>query len=259
VQRKYDTIGAQVMELIEELEPGTAIPAERELCARFQVSRMTLRRAIDDLVREGHLDRQHGRGTFVREPKIAQQLTMTSFSEDMRRRGYAPGSRTLSMRDLVAGAQLGRRLAISPSAEVVQVERLRLADGRPMAIETLSLPRELVPGLRAADLVDASLYELLASRYGIDIASGQQTIEPTVSDELESELLEVPLHSPAFLFERTSRTEDGRIVEFVRSVYRGDRYQLVVDLHPPSRVRNRRTTNETTADGQAVPTGAGQP
>lgn len=259
MKRKYDAISAQVMELVEGLEPGAAIPAERELCARFEVSRMTLRRAIDDLVREGHLDRQHGRGTFVSVPKIAQQLTMTSFSEDMRRRGYVPGSRTLSMRDVVAGAQLGRRLDVSPSASVVQVERLRLADGRPMAIETLNLPRALVPDLRAGDLADASLYELLADRYGITIASGQQTIEPTVSDEEESELLEVPLHTPAFLFERTSRADDGRIVEFVRSVYRGDRYQLVVDLHPPARARNRRSTSDTTTHGEAVPTGAGQP
>jgi GntR family transcriptional regulator len=257
VRRKYDAVGAQVIELIERLEPGAAIPPERELCARFGVSRMTLRRAIDDLVREGHLERQHGRGTFVSQPKIAQQLTMTSFSEDMRRRGYVPGSRTLSLRRRAAGAQLGRRLGISPSAKVLQAERLRLADDQPMAIETLSLPLELVPDLSADDLVNASLYELLASRYGIEIASGQQTIEPTVTDESESELLSVPLHTPAFLFERTSRDADGRVVEFVRSVYRGDRYQLVVDLHPSRArpTRTRRTTHDATTDGRAVPTG----
>lgn len=232
VRRKYDSVGAEVMELIDGLEPGAAIPPERELCSRFEVSRMTLRRAIDDLVREGHLERQHGRGTFVSQPKIAQALTMTSFSEDMRRRGFAPGSRTLTLRRRPASAQLGRRLEISPSAEVLEAERLRLADDQPMAIETLSLPLALAPDLTAEDLDNASLYELLASRYGVVIGHGRQTIEPTVTDETESELLQVPLHTPAFLFERTSRQADGTVVEFVRSVYRGDRYQLVADLHP---------------------------
>jgi GntR family transcriptional regulator len=247
VIRKYDAVGEQVIELIAELEPGAAIPPERELCVRFEVSRMTLRRAIEELVREGYLDRQHGRGTFVSQPKIAQPLTMTSFSEDMRRRGYVPGSRTLSMRRRSAGAQLGRRLEISPSAEVLVAERVRLADEQPMAIETLNVPAAFVPGLTADDLVDASLYELLESRYGIVISSGRQTIEPTVTDETESELLDVPLHTPAFLFERTSRQADGVAVEFVRSVYRGDRYQLVAELHP-SRSRTPRT-KRTTASG----------
>ena len=244
--RKYDVVGAQVIELIADLEPGAAIPPERELCARFEVSRMTLRRAIEELVRDGYLDRQHGRGTFVSRPRIAQPLTMTSFSEDMRRRGYVPGSRTLSLRRRPAGARLGRRLEISPSAKVLEAERLRLADDQPMAIETLSLPLEFVPGLTADDLVNASLYELLESRYGIVIGSGRQTIEPTVTDETESELLGVPLHTPAFLFERTSRQADGVAVEFVRSVYRGDRYQLVADLHPSgSRTsRMRRPTED---------------
>jgi GntR family transcriptional regulator len=88
----------------------------------------------------------------------------------------------------------------------------------------------LVPGLTAAQLEHASWYELLEERYNIVIASGLQTIEPTVTNDEESELLAVPLHSPAFLFERTSQTADGNIVEFVRSVYRGDRYQLVAEL-----------------------------
>jgi GntR family transcriptional regulator len=234
--RKYDSIRERVLDLVEELETGAAIPPERELCARFGVSRMTLRRGIDDLVREGYLDRQQGRGTFVAVPKIAQSLTMTSFSEDMRRRGFVPGSRTMSLKLVTAGARLGRRLEVSPADKVLQVLRLRLADDEPMALETLSVPAALVPDLTASDLVDTSFYELLESRYGIVVASGRQTIEPTVLNQDEAELLGVPLHSPAFHFERSSRAADGSVVEFVRSIYRGDRYQLVVDLQP-SRAR----------------------
>jgi GntR family transcriptional regulator len=154
---------------------------------------------------------------------------MTSFSEDMRRRGMTPGSRTLSMKTTLAGARLGRFLQVSPSEEILVIKRLRLADGETMAIETLHLPRSLVPGLAAKDLA-GSLYELLAEKFGILISSGTQAIEPTVTNEEESEALGVPLHSPAFLFERTSRDQDGRTVEFVQSVYRGDRYRIVTEL-----------------------------
>ena len=104
---------------------------------------------------------------------------------------------------------------------------------------TLHVPAALVPGLTRERLEDASFYELLERDYGVVIASGMQSIEPTVTNEEESELLGVPLHSPAFLFERTSRTENGETVEFVRSLYRGDRYRLVAEL---SQRRDRPTS-----------------
>jgi GntR family transcriptional regulator len=155
---------------------------------------------------------------------------MTSFTEDMRRRGMQPGSRTLSLDVVPAGARLGRFLHVSPSEPIVVAKRLRLADHESMAIETLHVRSALVPGLSGAELEGQSFYELLRSRYDIVIAGGMQTIEPTVTNEEESEALGVPLHSPAFLFERVTRSEKGEIVEFVHSIYRGDRYRLVTDL-----------------------------
>jgi GntR family transcriptional regulator len=238
---KQDEIRERVMELIESLDVGQAIPSERRLCEQLGVSRLTLRAALDDLVREGHLTRRHGSGTYVSRPKIAQPLTLTSFSEDMRRRGMVPGSRTLELAVMPAGARLGRRLQLSPEDQVVRVKRLRLADGEPMALEVLHVPAALVPGLTQADLENRSFYELMEERYGIHIASATQTIEPTVTSAEESEALGVPLHSPAFLFERTTLTVSGRPMEFVRSFYRGDRYQLVTEL-TPSRSRNGRVT-----------------
>jgi GntR family transcriptional regulator len=220
----------RVLELIDQLQVGEAIPSERRLSSELGISRLTVRAALDDLVRDGYLERRHGAGTFVSEPKIAQQLTLTSFSEDMRRRGMVPGSRTIELRETHAGAAVGRALNISPDARVVLIRRLRLADGEPMALETLHVPAELVPGLKHEQLEDSSFYELLEKDYGVVIASGMQSIEPTVTNDEESALLRVPLHSPAFLFERTSRTMDGEIVEFVRSLYRGDRYRLVAEL-----------------------------
>jgi GntR family transcriptional regulator len=219
----------QVLDLIQPLGIGAAIPSERQLSADLGVSRLTVRAALDELSREGYLVRRRGSGTYVQQPKISQELTMTSFSEDMRRRGMTPDSRTVSMSTIHAGARLGRFLQVSPSEPIVVIRRLRLADGVPMAIETLHIPEALVPGLTPKAL-EGSFYELMSDRYGIAIASGTQAIEPTVTNEEESAALGVPLHSPAFLFERTSRDERDRTVEFVQSVYRGDRYRIVTEL-----------------------------
>jgi GntR family transcriptional regulator len=221
----------RVVDLIDGMGVGSAIPSERQLSVDLGVSRLTVRAALDELVREGFLDRRRGSGTYVREPKIAQELTMTSFSEEMRRRGMRPGSKTLSLTTTLAGAYLGRCLHVSPSEKIVVAKRLRMADSETMAIETLHVPDSLVPGLAPKDLDQGSFYELLSERYGITIVGGIQTIEPTVTNEEESSALGVPLHSPAFLFERTTRAETGEIVEFVRSIYRGDRYRLVTELN----------------------------
>jgi len=232
----------RVLELIEALGIGEAIPSERQLTADLGVSRLTVRAALDELVRDGYLVRRRGSGTFVSEPKIAQELTMTSFTEDMQRRGMSPASRTLELKIVPAGAQLGRLLHVSPSEPVMVAKRLRLADHETMAIETLHVRESLVPDLTAADLQEHSFYELLRKRYVTTIAGGVQTIEPTVTDEEESEALGVPLHSPAFLFERVSRDSSGAVVEFVRSVYRGDRYRIVTDLSTQPEARDARSS-----------------
>jgi len=229
VNKQEDTRD-RILDLVEGLDVGDSIPSERQLTGDLGVSRLTVRAALDELVRDGYLERRHGSGTYVTEPKIAQPLTLTSFSNDMRRRGMVPGNRTLELTTIVAGARLAHKLAVSPDARIVRVKRLRLADSKPMAMEVLHVHEALIPGLTRSDFEDHSFYDLLAERYGIVIASGTQSIEPTVTNEEESEVLGVPLHSPAFLFERTTVSESGRIVEFVRSIYRGDRYRLVADL-----------------------------
>ena len=198
-----------VLDLIEQLSVGEAIPSERQLSADFGVSRLTVRAALDDLVREGYLVRRHGSGTFVSEPKIAQELTMTSFTDDMRLRGLQPASKTLELRVTPAGARLGRLLHVSPSEPVVVAVRLRLADGESMAIETVHIRASHVPGLTAKDLEEHSFYEILRDRYGIVVVGGEQTIEPTVTDEDESNALGVPLHSPAFQVRTSHALGDG--------------------------------------------------
>src|SRR6201987_5906035 len=225
---KQSAARQEVLELIRKLGIGTAIPSERQLSVDLGVSRLTVRAALDELAREGYLVRRRGSGTYVQQPKISQQLTMTSFSEDMRRRGMVASSETLSLRRELAGARLGRFLNVSPGEEIVVVKRLRLADGVSMAIEMLHIPASVVPGVQPRDL-EGSFYELLHDRYGIEIATATQTIEPTVTNEEEAAALGVPLHSPAFLFERLTRSQT-EIVAFVSSIYRGDRYRLVTEL-----------------------------
>ncbi len=220
----------RVLELIEPLGVGDAIPSERQLGVDLGVSRLTVRAALDELVREGYLVRRRGAGTFVAEPKVAKGIDVSSFSDDMRRRGLVPASRTLDLREVPAGARLGRLLHVSPAEPVLSIKRLRLADGEPMAIELLNVRASLVPGLTGDDLEQSSFYDLLASRYEVEIVAGTQTVEPTVTNDEESAVLGVPLHSPALLFERVTRTITGDVVEFTTSTYRGDRYRLVTEL-----------------------------
>jgi GntR family transcriptional regulator len=220
----------RVLDLVEALAAGDAIPSERQLAGDLGVSRLTVRAALDELVREGYLLRRRGAGTFVAEPKVAKGMGISSFSEDMRHRGLTPASRTLELQVVPAGARLGRILHVSPAEPVIVAKRLRLADGEPMAIELLHVRQALLPGLSAVDLEEDSFYDLLAHRYGIEIVGGEQTVEPTVTDEEESETLGVPLHSPALLFERVTRSPEGDIVEFTVSIYRGDRYRIVSEL-----------------------------
>lgn len=218
--------------LIAGLAPGEPLPAERDLARELGVARMTLRRAVDALVGESRLVRRHGSGTFVAAPRVTQRLAATSFSADMRARGLRPGSRTIAARRFSAGVMLATLLEVPPQAEVLYVRRLRLADDVPMAVEDLHVPASVAPGLTGEDLEGTSFYDLLATRFGTPVVAGTQTVEPALVSAEDAELLGVDAGSPVFLFERTSRVAGGSVAEFVRSVYRGDRYRIMVDIFP---------------------------
>lgn len=240
---KRDRIREYLLDLVETGEPGDPIPSERQLCAELDVSRPTLRAVVEELVRDGLLVKRHGQGMFIAQPKIAQDLAQ---SAPLRTAGSGGSggsgltgvsgvsgvwsSRTVDFTRISAGARVGRRLRLAPSAAVLRVVRLRLVDGEPMSLDTLYLPEALVPGLTARDLETHSFYDLLESRYGIGVMSAVQTIEPTVTDEEEAALLGVPAHFPALLFERVTEDTDRRVVEFAHAVYRGDRYRVVSHL-----------------------------
>ena len=231
---KYSQLREILLDLVEtELNEDQSIPSERELSARFGLSRMTVRQSVDHLVSEGRLYRVQGKGTFVARPKIEMPLRLASFTEDMRARGLEPGSRDLDRRTDRASAHLARMLQIAPGDEVHVIERLRTADGIPMAVERSHIPDAVAPGLSDESLAGRSLYDVLASTYGVLLDRGEQTIEAGIADPIDAALLDLPAGAAAVLLLQRRSFVGDRPVEFAVSTYRADRYQLHVALEVP--------------------------
>jgi GntR family transcriptional regulator len=228
----YYQIKTRLLEQIEAgMKPGDRMPSERELTERFGVSRMTARQALVELENEGYLVRVQGKGSFVATPKIEQPLaTLTSFTEDMRRRGLEAGAEVLQAGEVPAGRRVAQALGIAETAPVFRLERLRLAGGVPMALETSHLDVAYFPNLGALDFAHVSLYQILRERYGVRLVRATQSLEAVPADERQAEILHVREGSPLMLMERVSRDQHGRPVEMVRSYYRGDRYRFVAEL-----------------------------
>ncbi len=215
-----------------ELAPHQRIPSERQLTDRFGVSRMTVRQALDALIHDRLLYSRPGKGTFVAERKIIEQplAHLTSFTEDIRARGMRPSSRLLAGRIVQASFEMARLFGLAPTVEIVQVTRLRLADGEPLAMEAVHIPSALVPGLLERDLERESLYTILGRDYGLALMSARQTIEAAEPTAEEQHTLGLEGPRPVLRISRLTSDTNGRIVEYVRSVYRGDRYHLTVEL-----------------------------
>ena len=229
----------QIRELIlSEIKAGkyTAhqrLPSERELSASYGVSRMTVRQAVVDLQRSGAVYARVGKGTFVGAPKIDQQLRLvTSFTQEMRARGQAPSSQVLDARIVPGAPPISAALELRPGALVATLARVRLSDGRPLAIETAYLPADLVPGLLDHDFTRESLYEVLARDHRLTLIAASQTIEASLADPRELSLLDVDPPAAVLRMQRLTRGPDGRPVELVQSTYRGDLYQLRSTLQP---------------------------
>ena len=217
-------------------EPHQRLPSEREFSEQYQVSRMTVRHALLSLAREGVIYTRVGKGTFVAEPKIDQQLrTLTGFTQDVTARGSRPASRVLSARVVPATPEVAAALRLPPQAEVVRLARLRLSDGLPLAIETTHLPFDRFSGLLAHDFAVESLYAVLENEYRVALTHAEQVLEAAVGDADESALLEVTPPTAVMRMQRLTVDSDGAPVEFVLSTYRGDRYKFRFVLQAGSR------------------------
>lgn len=222
--------GAQLREILEGLlavlPPGSALPSERELADRYGVARMTVRGELDRLTADGLAYRIQGRGTFVSEPRVAQAMALTSFTEDMRARGLEPSSRLLDRSEHDAGGAMARRLEVAPGAPLVRVDRLRLADGSPLAVEQATLPLDRFPEAATVDLASRSLFELLEERWDARPAEADQRVLAVALGEPDADRLGVPAGHPGLRFATLARDAGGRPVYFAVSLFRADRYEI---------------------------------
>lgn len=228
----YYQIEEAVKEQIEkgELKEGDMVPSEREFSERYQISRMTVRQAITNLVRDGYLVRFIGKGTFVARRKIRQTLFgLTSFTEDMKSRGMNPGSQLLDFREIKAPGSIAEKLRISLGDPVYEIKRVRSANGTPMAMETTYLSSGLVPGL-TEETVQGSLYQYVEEKRGLKIHSAVQELEASVARKAESDILGIEIGAPLLWIKRFSFLKDKTPLEIVHSAYRGDQYRFVVEM-----------------------------
>ncbi len=215
----------------EEWKPGALIPSERELSETYSISRMTTRQAITDLVHEGVFYREQGRGTFVADNRITQQLLrLTGFTEDIQARGQRPSTKVLSAAMRPADTVAAQRLRLEPGQPVFRLRRLRLADDEPLAIEDSQLNFKGCEALVEVDLENNSLYRLLETEYGIPLMEAEQELEAGLAGQAEAEILHIPVGSPVLLTRRTTYTDRNRPVEYARSVYCGAKYTFFTHL-----------------------------
>ena len=231
---KYYRLKRHLLEMTQSSPPGTPVPPERTLAEEFDTSRTTVRQALAELVVEGRLERIQGKGTFVAKPKVAQSLQLTSYTEDMRAQGLEPASRLLEVGYMNADADLADLLRIREGARVLRIERLRLANDEPMAIEATHLSAKRFPGLRRHLTKYSSLYSALSAEYGVHLAQAEETIETALATPREAALLGTDTGLPMLLLSRHSLDEEGEPVEWVRSIYRGDRYKFLARLTRPA-------------------------
>jgi GntR family transcriptional regulator len=226
----------QIAEAIKELlrsgkiSPGTAMPAERAFAQLFRVSRMTMRQANDLLEREGLIDRQSGRGTFAVQNRIIKQEQETrGFSEEIRLRGGTPSSRLVSFKTIEATAATAAYLRVAPGDAMYDIQRVRLADDVPIALESVQIPASMCPHLERFNLVDHSLYRILEENYGIELARSEEEISAIQPSALHRKLLSLPRTAAVLLVRRRTFTRDERPLELATTAYRGDLYTAKVN------------------------------
>lgn len=225
----YHQLEEYIKQQIENglLMEEAVIPSEREYAQTFQISRMTVRQAINNLVTEGYLKRQKGRGTFVNKKKVEQELQgMTSFTEDMLSRGMNPSSTLLSFQIIPADKNTALDLRIEENDSVYKIKRIRLADGTPMAMETAYIPVDLVPGLTEENS-NLSLYQYIEENLSLSISEAKQEIEASIASSHDAETLGIAAGDPILLIERISYLQNEVPFELVKSTFRADRYRFI--------------------------------
>jgi GntR family transcriptional regulator len=210
---------------------GGRLPSEDELIAEFKVSRTTIRATIQNLVRRGLVEIRRGKGTFVAQPKITQELTeLTGFVEDMQALGRNATARVLDQQVVAASETVSRQLALPLGAPVVRIHRVRLADGMPLSFDETFLPQELGRKVMADDLETEPIFSLLEQKYEIPLIEAEYRLEAVAAEEAAAVALGVDVGSPIFLIERTCFSVGHRPVDYEKLHYRGDQIRFVTRL-----------------------------
>jgi GntR family transcriptional regulator len=209
-----------------QMEPGEPIPAETELEKRFRVSRITVRRAVEDLVAEGLLIRQRGRGTFVQRPKLTHEMgQVTSWTDQLRRLGFSPKTSHRKVHVEVPLAHVAEALCLANDQRVVRIQRVRLANREPISYMINYLPARLLPGFTDRKFTQESLYEVLEQEYGLVPAVAVDTVGTRTASEEEVQALRIDRNAPVLSVRRISYLADGSPLELAIVASRGDRYQ----------------------------------
>jgi GntR family transcriptional regulator len=213
------------------LAPGSRLPSEDHLVERYAVSRTTIRTAIQSLVARGQVEIRRGKGTFVTQPTITQELTqLTGFVEDMRALGREPSARVLDRRLVAASETVARQLAVRRGAAVARIQRVRLADGIPLSFDETYLPQELGEKIMADDLENQPIFSLLEQKYATPLLEAEYRLAAVASHGTVARALGMEAGSPIFLIERTTFSGNRRPVDYERLYYRGDHIRFVTRL-----------------------------
>lgn len=206
------------------------IPSEREFSEKFQISRMTVRQALNNLVQEGFVYRQKGKGTFVSRQKVEKKISrLNSYTEEMIERGLKPSSKLIDFEIIKTDSSLANILKIPESDPIYKIKRIRLADSKPMSIESIYVPCEIAPNLNQS-VLEKSFYDYVNSNIPDPIQFADQSIQARLATENEAKLLEIPPNSPVLSIDRTTYLRSGKVLEHELTVYRADRYKLVHSL-----------------------------
>jgi GntR family transcriptional regulator len=221
-----------------DLRPGDRLPSEDELLARFGVSRITIRRAIQNLIQRDMLEIRRGLGTFVLAPKISQELTkLTGFVEDMDIHGRKASARVVSKAVVAANEIVARQLGVSKGTRVMRIERVRLADSVPMSFDETYLPLDIGKKIVSNDLRVKPIFTLLEEKYGFSLTEAEYKLEAAAASARVAEAIAVPEGSPIFRIERTSFTKSGQPIDYETLSYRGDLIRFVTRLARQPRVK----------------------
>lgn len=213
------------------LKPGDPLPPEQKICSQLGVSRGTVRMAIGELVREGVLRREQGKGTFIAAPRFEKSLlAYFKFADKDSSVEIVPESKILAIEDVAAPAEVARALAIPPEDAVVRIKRLRTIKSVPFIFQVSFFPKKQFPGLERVDSNVTSLYDFIAERYGIHIRAIDEYLTAGIGDGDAREAIGLEEGAPVIIIERVAFSNNDRPVEFRRSVGRADRYHYHVRL-----------------------------